>query len=59
MIEFTVDFIYVLAGLAAVLNYKSNENIAQFAKVAAAYAFIAILFQFGVHCFERIQKNIK
>lgn len=58
MINFFIDLIYVLAGLAAVISYKYGGD-AKLLKVATAYAFIAILFQFFAHileqCFDKIQ----
>lgn len=58
MLNFFIDFIYVLAGLSAILSYKYN-GIEQLALVATAYAFIAISFQFFVHIFDAFTNKFK
>lgn len=53
MITFCIDFVYVLAGISAALSY-THGGVEQLCRVAAAYALIAILFQFFAHVFENI-----
>lgn len=56
MVDFFKDLMYVLAGLTSALAYK-NEGIAQIALVAAAYGFIAIMFQLTSHIIEKVRIN--
>lgn len=55
MITFMIDLLYVIAGLVSVLYFRTNDFIV-FGNAVAAYALLAVLFQFFAHIIENCLK---
>lgn len=57
MLDFFRDFMYVLAGVMTIYQYRVDEmeSVDNLTVAVIAYGFIAILFQFFSHIFERIR----
>ena len=55
MLDFFRDFMYVLAGVMTIYQYRVDEmeSVDNLTVAVIAYGFIAILFQFFSHIFEQ------